>query len=320
MTIAIPVATLARQWQQRRGKSLVNQLTGNLRQLADGRAGIVVGLNAANLVAGTLLQQEPAGIVNVAKAAVATLDGGNAYVNLANQNVNYKALNNQDFLIGTFVGDQAAGDPTCNVLLGSDGRPVLDLARDPFTTALVLTAGAPSITRYGGANQLALDATNEAQKVDALSDAGFGFDGLNTGGIFEAEINVVSDDSSTHGVFSIGLASGTHATAFSSIAHAIGFQLKAHDTHIYAICNDTPVVQTDTTVTYTAGTPFQVWIDMRVPGAPKLYVNGIQVLASTSFAVTYVSPWYLLAHLVKTATTDTFTVKVNYARLRGLSI
>src|SRR5262249_48072547 len=149
----------------------------------------------------------------------------------------------------------------------------LDLAAKPFTQVPVLTAGSPSITRNGGAHLLKLDATNEAPKIDALSDDGFATVAC---GIVEARGQVVAGDSGTAGVFSIGIGSGTNATAFSSVANYLGIQLKAHDGKIYALSKATggiTVPATDTTKTYAVGTRFEVWFDLRNPAACAVYVN-----------------------------------------------
>src|SRR5262249_39011997 len=147
---------------------------------------------------------------------------------------------------------------------------------------------------------------------DALSDDGFATVAC---GIVEARVKVVADDSGTAGGFSIGIARGTNATAFTSVANYLGIQLKAHDGKIYALSKATggiTVPLTDTTKTYAVGTRFELWFDLRNPAACAVYVNGVQVLSGTVFDISAsAAAWFLLAHLVKAASADTFQVQVD---------
>lgn len=291
---------------------------GDLHQLRDGRAGYMGNTSANNLASagnvGDQRQFQCSGQVTLAKApGIALLDGGRAYWQRANGYVSYvPSTNSRDFYVGRVVGDAAGAAASVVVNLNVHPPYDLDLAVKPFTQAPVLTAGSPSITRNGGAHLLKLDATNEAEKIDALSDDGFATAAC---GIVEAVVKVVADDSSTNGVFSIGIASGTHATAFTSIANYLGIQIKNHDGKIYALSKATggvTVAPTDTTIAYVVGTPFEIWLDLRKPTACAVYVNGVQVLTATIFDVSAsAAAWYALAHLVKAASTDTFQVQVN---------
>jgi hypothetical protein len=288
-----------------------------VHQLPNGGAGFI------NSGAGTILGQgmslEMLGAIVLPKAAgIALLDGGKAFWNVADQEVTYLQTSAGDFLLGSIVGDARATDGECTVNFNVFPVYTFDLLRDPRTVAPVLTAGSPSfdLNRDG---LLLLDATNEAQKIDLL-----GVDGFATGnkGIVELAFAVIADDSGTAAVFSIGAASGTNATAFTSIADSIGVQCKAHDGKIYAESKtgSVTVAPTDTTLTYTVGTRVEVWIDMRNPALCAIYVNGVRVLTSTVFDVSASAVnWYLLAHLVKTATTDTMKVRLDWLRQRQMT-
>jgi hypothetical protein len=288
-------------------------VSGEVHQLANGLAGYKKGLTSAAI--NDAVAYESWGQVTLPKAAnICLLDGGRAYWDHTNQVVTFKRTSARDFLLGSIVGDAAAADASCTVNLNEHPYYDLDLYRDRVTVTPVLTAGAPSFSN----KIFLLDNTNEAEKIDAIN-----VDGFSTGSkcIIEAAINVTADDSSTHAIFSIGAASGTHATAFTSITNSIGIQVKAHDTKIYAesVTAATTVAPTDTTKTYTAGTRFEVWIDLRNSSAPAIYVNGVRVLAATVFDVhTSAVDWFLIAHLVKTATTDTMQVAVDWLRARQM--
>jgi hypothetical protein len=306
------VATRYRDWDSILKTLAAAASVGDLHQLRDGRPGYMTGLNAAGN-AGDQRTFQASDQVTLPKAPnIALLDGGRAYWQRANGYVSFNTTpGGRDFYCGRIVGDALPAATQVVVNLGIDAGYDLDLAAKPFAAAPVLTAGNPTIARYGGAHLLKLDATNEAQKIDGLSDDGFA-----TGAcaIVEAIVKVIADDSSTNGVFSIGVASGTHATAFTSIADSIGVQVKNHDGKIYAESKTAgvTVAPTDTTKTYAVGTPFEIWIDMRIPAACKIYVNGVQVLTATVFDISASAvAWYLLCHLVKASSTDTFQVQVN---------
>lgn len=286
-----------------------------VHQMASGRAGYKQGQNASALNDSVTYKTDDQ--VTLPKAAVSLLDGGRAYWDRTNQVVTYKRTAARDFLLGSIVNDAAAGDANCTVNLNAFPVYDLDLLRDPRIITPVLSAGSPSFN-VNSSGIFLLDATNEAQKIDVL-----GVDGFSTlsKSIIEARINVTADDSGTAATFSLGVGSGTHATAFTSITNSLGIQVKNHDLNIYAESKtaSVTVAATDTTKDYAVGTPFEVWFDMRVPALCKVYINGIQVLTSTVFDVSASAvTWFLLAHLVKSSSTDTMQVRVDWARQRQM--
>jgi hypothetical protein len=306
------------RWDIRKTAAAAIQV-GDLNQMPSGKAGAYTSFLAAALN-GAVGFNTKGQYVIPKNSGYQVLDGGPVWWNVAGSYGTYnRSANSRDFLLGTAIGDSQNADTSMTVNLNESGVYSLDLAQGPFQTALVGTPAAGGFgypLRLGGAEVFILAATNEAEKVDAL-----GYDGVATlaNGIVEMGVTVLADDSSTNAVFSLGLASATNATAWTNIADSIGVQVKAHDTHIYAASKTggNTVAPTDTTKTYTAGTRFEVWIDCRVPTAPKFYVNGVLVLNSTNFDISaYAGPWFLLAHLVKTSSTDTMQVSVDWLRVR----
>jgi hypothetical protein len=175
-----------------------------------------------------------------------------------------------------------------------------------------------ALNRRGGALNLVLSATNEAQKVDA-----FGKDGFVTGAraIVELAFAVVSDGAGTVVDFSLGVASATHATDADAIAQHLFLHLDANNTNINFQSKDGPttVAATDSTTDYTegSGNRKEVWFDMRDPTGVKVYVDAVRVLSGTAFNVNAgASVWKLLAHLEKSASTDTYEVDVERAQVR----
>lgn len=303
-------------------QALANLAAGTVKQLPSGQAGIFGGLNSAT--SGDLVMWQTKDQFQLPKlSTVNLLDGGRAYWSVANGYVTYaRAANSQDFYIGRVVGDALAGSTTVVINFNVPETDIYDyvLSRDPFQSLFVGTRaiGTLDLQDRGGALEFSLAATNEAEKVDALGSDGFA---TGAGAIVEGAVTVIADDSSTNAVFSVGIASGTNATALTNVANYLAIQLKNHDTHIYAISGTgsgtVTTAQTDTTVTYAVGTRFEFWFDLRNPAAVAIYVNGLRVLSSTTFNVNgSASAWKLLAHLVKASSTDTMDVQVEWLRAR----
>jgi len=295
---------------------------GEVHQLADGKAGVNAGLNAA--VSGDRLTMYTEGMFVVEKAAgVVVLDGGPVYWDHSANVATYKSVSDRDFFMGTAVGDAASAATTLVVNLNKRPAYKVDLARDGFISVLAGTAAAGGFgypVNLGGSTVLELTATNEAQKVDALSVEGFA---VGANWIVEGAFRVISDGAGTAADLSLGVASGTHATDADSIAESVFIHLDANNTNINAESDDgtTEVAATDTTTDYTEGSALasrvEFWMDGRDPADVQIYVNGALVLGSTVFNVNAAAgPLFLLAHLEKTSSTDTYKVAVDWLRVR----
>lgn len=290
---------------------------GEVRQLANGQAGAYAGRSAAT--ADTQVKFEDEGTFVVTKTSgIVLLDGGEVWWDYSANSATYRRNGDRDFYLGTAVGDAASADVTCSVKLNRRPHYAIDLAVNGFTTAIVGTQalGGLALNARGGALNAVLNATNEAQKVDALSLESFA-NGAN--GIVEFKFNVVSDGGGTVVDVSIGIASATHATDASSIAQRLFMHLDANDADINFESADgtTTVAITDSTINYTEGTPVTVWFDMRDPANVAVYVDAVRVLSGTVFNVNAAaSEWKLLAHVEKTSSTDTYELDLYYARVR----
>ena len=313
-------ATFIRRFDDLRIVAAAAVNAGDLWQMPSGQPGIIGGLPGVGYSSGDTLGVYGANQWTLPKTtSMVLLDGGRAYWDRSAGTVSFRKVNDRDFYIGRVVGDAASTDTTCAVNIGIDPPYDLDIARDAFRSVLIGTqavGGFGGPFRYGGANKFLLSSTNEAQKVDALTKDGFAT-GANA--IIEAAIDVVSLGSGSAPRFSIGIASGTHATDALSITQRLLFRINGNSNILYAASGDgtTTVAATDTTKTVTAGTRYELWIDTRNPANPALYVDGVRVLSGTTFNVNAAaSTWYLLAHLVKTAAADTFEVDVDWCRAR----
>jgi hypothetical protein len=232
-------------------------------------------------------------------------------------------VNDRDFYIGRAVGDAASADASMVVNLNVDPNYDIDLVRDPYQSVVTGTqvVGAFGLPKQlGGALSLETTATNEVQKVDALSVDGFA---IGANAIVEIIFRVPDDGAGTAADLSLGVANATHGTDADSITEHMFVHLNANDVNIYLQSKDTSttVTATDTTVDYTEGSAVanrvEVWFDFRNPADVQAYVNGALVLSATTFNLNaVVGPLFLLAHLEKTSSTDVYRAVVDALRVR----
>lgn len=294
---------------------------GEVTQVKDGRAAVATN----DIASGVLGTVDVAGVFRMEKTSgIVFLDGGDAWWDHSANKVHFRPVDDRDFKLGTFVGDWASGATLCEVALNQEGRYLIDLARDGFLTAIVGTQAISStglqLLRRGGCHNFLFSSVNEAQKLDALSVAGFA-PGANA--IVEAVFAVPNDGGGSATDFSIGVASGTHATDADSIAEHLFCHLDGNSTNINFQSKDgtTTVAAADSTYDYTEGSGtsnlVHVWFDMRDPASVKIYVNGIRVLSGSTFNVNAaVGPWKLLAHGEKTAAADVYELALHTLRAR----
>lgn len=308
----MPDAIFNSQFDKQRVTLAASAGAGEVWQMKDGRAAYLYDTAKSS---GDKPEFTTEGVVTVTKAnGVIILDGGRVYWDHSANNATYKPANDRDFYLGTAVGDWASGDVLMNVRLNAQQANIIDFQRDAFDTVCTGTQaiggfGEPAIR--GGARKFRITSTNEAQKVDMLSQFGFA---RTANAIVELIFNVVSDGSGTVVDVSMGLANATHATDADSITESCFIHLDANNTNINAESDDgsTEVAATDTTLDYTEGTPVEVWFDLRDEADIQIYVNGALVLGSTLFKLDAATgPLKLLLHIEKTSSTDTYELDVN---------
>ena len=317
----MPDATFVRDRHDRRVTASAAVTSGECWQLKDGQAAVFDSLAAA--ASGDRTKFTTEGQFVMPKASGVLLDGGRAYWDHSANNITYRKVNDRDFYVGRVVGDAASADTTCTVNLNVEVPYDVDLARDGFYSVLVGTAAAGAFgypRNLGGALEFELSATNEAQKVDAISLHGF-VKGANA--IIEGAFRVLSDGGSGSQDISIGIANATHASDADAIADSVFIHLDGNNTNINAESDDgtTEVAATDTTTDYTEGVTLaervEFWMDMRDPADVQIYVNGALVLGSTVFNVdAYTGTWYLLVHVEKASGTDVYKLAVDWLRAR----
>lgn len=322
--MGVGLATYIRSANDMRINGQAAFTAGQVVQLADGRAAFLDRGNAS-ASGDTDLPFQTAGQVTVpANPATGQLDGGRVWWSWANGWADYKRADGRDFYLGRAVGDNLL-NALWSVNLNVDPPDDLSLLRDPYTTAPIgtqsLSTGFLPPQRNGGSLTFALASTNEAEKVDALAKDGFDAGGACA--VVEAAVNVISVGAGTHPVFTVGVASGTHATNMASVSQYLLCRLDGNATKIQVEAGDgtNTLAETDTTKTFTAGAGnanrFEVWFDLRNPAAVAMYVNGVRVLGSTVINVSAAAArWLPIAHLVKALSTDTFQVDLEWLRVR----
>lgn len=293
----------------------VFQLPGGLAAYLSGSQGKSSGSRATFETDGQVIVPKTAGVV--------LLDGGPVFWDHSASTATFRQVSDRDFFIGQAVGDAASDDASCTVNLNVRPAYKIDLLRDPCLSTPVGTIAAGGFgypLLLGGSAVLELTATNEAQKVDLMSRDGFA---VNANAIIEGAFLILNDGANATQDFTIGIASGTHATDFQSVAEFVAVSTVGNSTNINAQSDDgtTDVAPTDTTADYTEGSDVakrvEFWIDTRNPADAQVYVNGANVLPNTTFSLAAATgPLYLIAHLEKTSGTDVYKVAVDWLRAR----
>lgn len=290
-------------------------VSGQVIQLPDGRAGVVCG--AAGYAAGDKASVQVGGIYTVQKtASIVLLDGGKVFWDHSANKAHFKKVNDRDFYLGTAVGDAASAATTVDVNLNVMPVYLIDTARDPVDSVLVLTAGTPLMIQQGSTQVLKFSATAEAQKIDILSKDGFA---VGANAIVEFAVEVVDNGDAAAPDFNIGVANGTHASDGDAITESCFVHIDGNALDILAESDDgtTEVGATDTTVNYAEGTRFEGWMDLRNPADIQIYIDGVLVLGGTVFKLDAATgPLKLLAHLEKSSDDTPGEVHVDWLRAR----
>lgn len=292
---------------------------GEMLQLGSGRAAVAV----ADIQSGGTGLVKVEGLATVAKnTSVKFLDGQQVFWDHSANELTFWPVDDRDFAAGCVVGDWESSDSICDVELNKEPRYLIDLARDPFRTTIVGTQalGGLALNRRGGALNVVLSSTNEAQKVDALSVAGFSKDAK---AIIEAIFTVPNKGAAGNVDASIGIANATHASDAEAITEFLLCHLNSNDLNIYFDSDDgtTEPGILDSTKDYVDGSAtanrVHIMIDLRDPTDPQLYVNCVNVLGASNFDINAaVGPFKLLLHIEKTAATDVYEFDLHALRVR----
>lgn len=302
--------------------------SGEVWQLPDGRAAAYKGQVAA--ASGDKVAFATKGRATVLKTATQVwIDGAPVWWDHSTNSatcVPRMAAGDRDFYLGAAVGDALSAATTGVVNLNVKPAYIIDLACDPFITAIVktvvgsTTVEVPHVESAGGAQVMVFGTTAEAQKVDLMSQRSFA---VGSNWICEGEVNIVTNSDASAGDFNIGVASGTHATDFDAIAEIASIQTDGNSLNINVQSDDgtTDPAIADTTLDFVAGTPFSFAIDGRDITNVKYYINGVEVNAATTDIgnlALAAGPLKAIAHIEKTSDDSPGTYSINRLTVRTL--
>jgi predicted RecA/RadA family phage recombinase len=317
----MPEATFVRDWNKARITLEASAGAGEVRQLPNGLAAFYESSTGAS--SGDQPTFTSSGLVTIPKTnGIQFLKGGQVFWDHSANAGHYKAVNDRDFYLGTCDGDYASGDTFMNVYLNQYPNYLVDIARDAFISSLTGTVAVTgcNIFRRGGAHNLILNNTSEIQKLDMLSVNGFAPGG---NWIVEGAFRIPSDGAGTNTDFNMGIASATHATDADSIAEHLFVHLDGNSTNINIQSKDgtTTVAATDTTSDYTESTTLanrvEFWLDGRDTADIQCYLNGLITLGASTFRLdNAVGPLFLLAHMEKASSADTYEGALDWLRVR----
>lgn len=292
---------------------------GQVVQLRDGRAGII----PTDLDAAAIGSASTEGIYTVTKSIdLYWVDGQEVWWDHSANAAVLRPANDKDFVIGCAYGDSTAAATTGKIQLNVQPTYLIDIHSSGFQTLVVktvvgsTTVEVPDLRVRGGSSSMYHGATSEAQKVDLISTRAFA---VGSKWIVDGIVNVITNGATATSDFNIGVANATHASDADVIAESCFLHIDGNSTKINAESDDgtTEVAATDTTVVFTAGTPFHFLMDGRNPADIQIYINGVLVLASTVFVLTAATgPLKLLAHFEKSAQTDVGVINIDQLRVR----
>lgn len=292
--------------------------SGEVIQLADGRAGYITSLTA--LTTGMAAGLQTTGIATVAKTTSQVwVKGAPIYWDRsAGTATPLLALAGGDFFLGTAADDATSSATTGEVNLNVKPEYQIDLLKDRCTS--VATGSTPTLTVLpGGSLKFLIANTSEAECIDALSDKSFL---VTQPFVLEGRINIVANGDATVDI-NVGIADGTSTTDADAITTSCFIHVDGNALHINAESDNAvaEVAATDTTADYAEGTPFDFVLDGRTPSDIQLYINAVQYLASSVFTIAGATgPMKLLVHLEKSSGTEIPQVIVEKLAVRLMDV
>ena len=287
--------------------------SGQVLQLADGRAGVVASLNA--VASGDITAISVVGQFRVAKtASINILDGQEVWWDVSENTATYAEVLG-DFPIGVAVGDSLAAATTVVVRLNETIRPKIELGRGGWTKEATLGLGVDVVAEKGDIRML-FDATAEIAQAAYLSTTVIDVD---DGPILEGLIAIFDIGDNAALDINFGLAVGSHGTDFEAIAEFVTFQLDGNSLNIMAHSDDgtTDVAPVDTTKDAVDNTYAFFQIDCRDKADIQLYINGINVLPGTTFTLAAFSGNLLaIVHIEKTSNDVLADVRIRKLHVR----
>ncbi len=296
--------------------------SGQVIQLADGRAAVVLGADASSSAysSGDTISVATNGRWRVLKtASINLLEGGKVYWDRSANKADFHAASG-DFFLGKCADDAAAADATVDVDLNVEPRYQIELGKTTFTSSSTDGLGVLQNTVGSHIYTMAFDAVAEVAMAALLSD-----DSIPVADLGIAEFRLAVYDKGDDAALDInwGLANATHATDADSITESVFFHVDGNATTLNAESDDgtTEVAATDTTKEAADDTYVECWIDCRDIDDIQLYVDGVNVLPASAFKLDKATgPMKLLVHMEKTSNDTPADVRVDFARMRSTDL
>ena len=295
---------------------------GQVIQLADGRAGVVLGADASSdaYASGDTITVAVGGLFTVAKtASIVLLDGGRAFWDRS-ANAGHFRPQSGDFFLGTIRGDATSAATTFVVDLNAEPKYTIELGKGRWANGATDGLGVTQSALGGVELKLAFDAVAEVgmaalYSVDTVP--------LADGPIFTGRVAIYDIGDAAALDITAGLANGTHATDFDSVTEAVVFHLDGSALDILAESDDgtTEVEATDTTVDAVDDTYAEYWIDCRDTSDCQLYIDGVNVLPDTVFDISAATgPLLPIVHIEKTSDDTAADVRVESLTVRSTDL
>lgn len=283
---------------------------GQILQLADGRASYVLGQRA--LAAGETASLKTGGQVQVPKAtSIKLLDGQDVFWDESASVVTYRRNNDKDFHVGTVIGDAGSSDTTCVVNLNVKAKYVIAMGDGISEWVNEATLGLGVTAMGGGGAKLEFDAVAEAAQAAIYSSPTVSVD---ANPIMEGWFAIYSIGDNAALDVTIGLASGSHATDFQSVANFVTAHLDGTDLSVLVESDDgtTDVAPVDSTVDVVDDTRFFLQIDARDKTNVRVLLNGVDIVPSgTTLVLTAASNELRpIVHIEKTSDDTVADVRV----------
>jgi len=189
---------------------------------------------------------------------------------------------------------------------------------NPWLKVETLGLGITDSDEANGVKKFAFDAVAEAATA-ALYMVNSPFD-IDKNPVFECILAIydIGDDATLD--FNWGLASDTHATDFDSIATFAAFHMDSPGLSVLCHSDDgtTDTAPVDTLVDLVDNTMATFKIDVSDKTKVKFFINGVRVLASTTFDISaYTGALTPIVHVEKTSNNTTMELRLDRIRVRG---
>ncbi len=284
---------------------------GEVLQLADGRAAVIPVDLAASEQGGAQTE----GVYKVTKTTTQVWIAGMPifWDHSANSATCLTPTGDRDFYLGTATVDVASTTLVGYVNLNVKGEYIIDLRKGSWTSEATLGLGVTPLV--GGGVQLAFDNTSEAAQAAIISERSFP---TASKWILEGRMAIFDIGAAALDI-DVGVASGSHATDFQTIANFASVHLDGNALSILVQSDDSDVdvAPQDTTYDAVDDVYFDFVIDGRTLATIKVYINGVLDAGATAKVLTTAAgPLFAIAHMEKTTDTSTADVRIDQLRVR----